>query len=79
MLGERMAMGRSLEVGDQGIWVTYARGMKSKAIRELNELCEEVSWPPPAKAGKSRYLADHERSQFVPSVWPIHVWNSTTV
>ncbi|KAF4121556.1 tRNA acetyltransferase TAN1 [Geosmithia morbida] len=40
-LGERTAMGKTLEIGDQGMWVTFARGMKGKAIRELNELCEE--------------------------------------
>lgn len=36
-------MGKTMEVGDQGVWVTFARGMKGKAIRELNQLCEEVS------------------------------------
>lgn len=35
-------MGTVLAVGDQGIWVTYARNMKGKAIREVKELCEEV-------------------------------------
>ncbi|KAL6852823.1 hypothetical protein ACO1O0_007371 [Amphichorda felina] len=37
----RVEMGKALEVGDQGIWVTFARGMKTKAIREITELCEE--------------------------------------
>lgn len=39
---EKIEMGTALEVGDQGIWVTYARGMKGKAIREFKELCDEV-------------------------------------
>ncbi|KAL7932403.1 hypothetical protein V8C35DRAFT_306965 [Trichoderma chlorosporum] len=34
-------MGKSLEVGDEGIWVTYARGMKGKAVREFKALCDE--------------------------------------
>jgi tRNA acetyltransferase TAN1 len=46
-LSHRVEMGKTLEVGDQGIWVTYARGMKTKAIREIDELCQEVSQPPP--------------------------------
>ncbi|KFH42923.1 tRNA acetyltransferase-like protein [Hapsidospora chrysogenum ATCC 11550] len=40
-LSHRVEMGKTLEVGDQGIWVTYARGMKTKAIREIDELCQE--------------------------------------
>lgn len=35
-------MGTVLDVGDEGIWVTYARGMRSKAVREFKELCENV-------------------------------------
>nr|XP_036579663.1 THUMP domain-containing protein [Colletotrichum truncatum]KAF6787272.1 THUMP domain-containing protein [Colletotrichum truncatum] len=31
----------SLEIGDKGIWVTFARGMDGKAISEFNLLCEE--------------------------------------
>lgn len=31
-----------MEVGDEGIWVTFVRGMKTKAVREFQELCEEV-------------------------------------
>ena len=41
----RVEMGKALEIGDQGIWVTFARGMKTKAIREITELCEEVGPP----------------------------------
>lgn len=40
--GESIQMGKVLDVGDAGIWVTYARGMRSKAIREFTLLCEEV-------------------------------------
>lgn len=35
-------MGKILEAGDRGLWVTYARGMKVKAVREFIELCYEV-------------------------------------
>lgn len=35
-------MGTALDVGDEGIWVTYARGMKGKAVREFAAMCEEV-------------------------------------
>ncbi|KAF5677245.1 dihydropteroate synthase [Fusarium heterosporum] len=38
---EQMELGRTLEVNDEGIWVTYARGMKGKAIREFKSLCHE--------------------------------------
>ncbi|KAL6870239.1 hypothetical protein J3F83DRAFT_735586 [Trichoderma novae-zelandiae] len=34
-------MGKALEVGDEGIWVTYARGMKNKAVREFMAMCQE--------------------------------------
>lgn len=37
-----MEMGKALEVGDEGIWVTYARGMKNKAVREFTAMCHEV-------------------------------------
>ncbi|OAA49537.1 THUMP domain containing protein [Metarhizium rileyi] len=40
-IAEKMELGTALGVGDQGIWVTYARGMKYKAIREFRELCVE--------------------------------------
>lgn len=36
-------MGTALDVGDEGVWVTYARGMKGKAVREFTAMCEEVS------------------------------------
>ncbi|CAM1503696.1 Fc.00g012870.m01.CDS01 [Cosmosporella sp. VM-42] len=36
---EQVEMGTKFSVGDAGIWVTYARGMKSKALREFRELC----------------------------------------
>jgi tRNA acetyltransferase TAN1 len=35
-------MGTALDVGDEGIWVTYARGMKGKAVREFKAMCDEV-------------------------------------
>lgn len=38
----KVEMGNSLDVGDQGIWVTYARGMNTRAFREFKELCDEV-------------------------------------
>lgn len=34
--------GANLEVGDQGIWVTYARGMERKAEVEFAKLCDDV-------------------------------------
>lgn len=37
-----MELGTTLGVGDEGIWVTYARGMKGKALREFKEICYEV-------------------------------------
>ncbi|KAH6606266.1 hypothetical protein Trco_005419 [Trichoderma cornu-damae] len=37
----RVEMGTALDVGDEGIWVTYARGMKGKAVREFKAMCEE--------------------------------------
>ncbi|KAF4453557.1 hypothetical protein F53441_3803 [Fusarium austroafricanum] len=38
---EQVELGRTLEVNDAGIWVTYARGMKGKAVSELKKLCDE--------------------------------------
>ncbi|KAF4985388.1 hypothetical protein FDECE_16586 [Fusarium decemcellulare] len=38
---ERVELGKTLEVNDAGIWVTYARGMRSKAVREFRALCDE--------------------------------------
>ena len=35
-------MGTTLAVGDEGFWVTYQKGMKTKTYRELRELCDEV-------------------------------------
>ncbi|KAM4057980.1 THUMP domain-containing protein [Hirsutella rhossiliensis] len=40
-MAERVDMGSALDVGDQGIWVTFVRGMKTKAVREFQELCDE--------------------------------------
>ncbi|KAJ6780903.1 hypothetical protein PWT90_05563 [Aphanocladium album] len=37
----RIEMGNSLDVGDEGIWVTYARGMNTRAFKEFAELCDE--------------------------------------
>ncbi|WYZ34361.1 hypothetical protein EsH8_I_000637 [Colletotrichum jinshuiense] len=33
--------GVTLEVGDKGIWVTFARGMDGKSISEFNLLCDQ--------------------------------------
>ena len=41
-MADRVDTGNALDVGDEGIWVTFARGMRSKAVREFRELCEEV-------------------------------------
>ncbi|KAH6982802.1 hypothetical protein BKA56DRAFT_331591 [Ilyonectria sp. MPI-CAGE-AT-0026] len=38
---EKAELGRTLEVNDAGIWVTYARGMKGKAMREFKALCNQ--------------------------------------
>ncbi|KAH7197763.1 uncharacterized protein B0J16DRAFT_28039 [Fusarium flagelliforme] len=38
---EQMELGRTLEINDAGIWVTYARGMRGKAIKEFKTLCDE--------------------------------------
>ena len=42
---EQVEMGTKFSVGDAGIWVTYARGMKGKALREFRELCYGVCDP----------------------------------
>lgn len=39
---EKIEMGTTMALGDQGIWVTYARGMGSKAKWEFRKLCAEV-------------------------------------
>ncbi|KAF7545960.1 hypothetical protein G7046_g9446 [Stylonectria norvegica] len=36
---ERVEMGTKMDINDAGIWVTYARGMRSKALREFRDLC----------------------------------------
>lgn len=41
-MADQIGRGTALAVGDEGIWVTCARGMKSKAIREFQEVCYEV-------------------------------------
>lgn len=41
-VASQVQMGKALDVGDKGIWVTYARGMKAKAVQEFTELCYEV-------------------------------------
>ncbi|QUC18809.1 uncharacterized protein UV8b_03050 [Ustilaginoidea virens] len=38
---EKVELGTALDVGDQGIWVTFARGMRAKAVREFTQLCNE--------------------------------------
>ncbi|KZZ93439.1 THUMP domain containing protein [Moelleriella libera RCEF 2490] len=40
-MAARVDMGKTLSVGDEGIWVTFARGMGPKAVREFAELCDE--------------------------------------
>ncbi|KJZ72381.1 hypothetical protein HIM_08184 [Hirsutella minnesotensis 3608] len=40
-MAEKVEIGNALEVGDEGIWVTHARGMKTKALREFLQLCDE--------------------------------------
>ncbi|KAK5995785.1 putative C25H2.10c-like protein [Cladobotryum mycophilum] len=62
---ERIEMGTALEVGDEGIWVTYARGMKGKAVREFKELCDEYGEKmygikPSAAEAESRHEGDRE-------------------
>ncbi|OTA03539.1 hypothetical protein A9Z42_0040020 [Trichoderma parareesei] len=56
-------MGKALEVGDEGIWVTYARGMKNKAVREFTAMCHEYGEKlygitPPADESEAHHLAD---------------------
>lgn len=38
---EWIEKGTALAVGDQGFWVTFARGMNTKAMREVQDLCAE--------------------------------------
>ncbi|GAB0136028.1 hypothetical protein EsDP_00004345 [Epichloe bromicola] len=38
---EKVELGTTFHIGDQGIWVTFARGMRDKAIREFKTLCDE--------------------------------------
>ncbi|UNI17351.1 hypothetical protein JDV02_003698 [Purpureocillium takamizusanense] len=40
-MAEKVDGGVALDVGDEGIWVTFARGMRAKAMREFKQLCEE--------------------------------------
>ncbi|KAH6890971.1 hypothetical protein B0T10DRAFT_298339 [Thelonectria olida] len=41
MHAQKVDMGSTLEVDDAGIWVTYARGMKGKSIREFKAICNK--------------------------------------
>ncbi|KAG6000276.1 hypothetical protein E4U21_005624 [Claviceps maximensis] len=34
-------LGTNFQVGDRGVWVTFARGMRERAIREFRFLCDE--------------------------------------
>lgn len=52
-------MGTALDVGDEGLWVTHVRGMKVKAMRELTEVCEEVS-----RAEALFHVLDHGHTPF---------------
>ncbi|KAG5951642.1 hypothetical protein E4U58_001108 [Claviceps cyperi] len=38
---EKVELGATFHVGDRGIWVTFARGMRDRALREFKALCEE--------------------------------------
>lgn len=38
---EQLDMGKAFAIGDQGVWVTFARGMNGKVMRELRDLCAE--------------------------------------
>ncbi|ODA83407.1 hypothetical protein RJ55_01921 [Drechmeria coniospora] len=40
-MASKTDMGKTLTVGDEGIWVTFARGMGTKAVREFKALCDE--------------------------------------
>lgn len=55
-IASHIEMGKSLDVADEGIWVTFARGMKNKAIREFKELCDEVCKPPLTCSGSEKKL-----------------------
>lgn len=39
---EKLERGEALAVGDQGIWVSFVRGMDLKAMREFKRVCYEV-------------------------------------
>ncbi|KAG5953376.1 hypothetical protein E4U53_005791 [Claviceps sorghi] len=47
---EKVELGATFHVGDRGIWVTFARGMRERAIREFKILCDEY--------GKTMYGID---------------------
>lgn len=53
-------IGKLLEVGDQGFWVTYARGMKYKAMREMQDLVEEYG---ESMYGIKRPVAEDEEKE----------------
>ncbi|KAF4978413.1 hypothetical protein FZEAL_5204 [Fusarium zealandicum] len=63
---ERSELGRTLEVNDVGIWVTYARGMKGKAMREFKALCDEYGEslfgvkPPNAEEDEDKEGEEHQ-------------------
>ncbi|KAG5927243.1 hypothetical protein E4U42_002418 [Claviceps africana] len=38
---DKVELGATFHVGDRGIWVTFARGMRERAIREFKILCDE--------------------------------------
>ena len=42
----RLELGHEIELGDEGIWVTFARSMDKRAMAELKALCDEVRLPP---------------------------------
>ncbi|KAG5986524.1 hypothetical protein E4U43_005475 [Claviceps pusilla] len=49
-MDEKEKLRTALHIGDRGIWVSYARGMRERAIREFKMLCEEY--------GKTMYDID---------------------
>uniref|UniRef100_L2GI88 Pyruvate decarboxylase n=1 Tax=Colletotrichum fructicola (strain Nara gc5) TaxID=1213859 RepID=L2GI88_COLFN len=57
----------SLEVGDQGVWVTFARGMDSKAIREFNFICDEYGKAMYGLAPPGEYIESGDEDEDIES------------
>lgn len=69
-LAESVEMGSVLDVGDEGIWVTFARGMRTKAVREFKQLCDEygedlygIKKPEPRRGGQEAAAAGDAKGQ----------------